>query len=112
MKKAGGLDGFTKFQLILTKRSARDGSGWCAKFLKDDVWVAYAYLQNRTHKTVEFVWFSVDCRHRRQNIGRKFVEAIAAKFPDKKLHARDIIDSGRLFWDSLISDGLVVSEVV
>lgn len=100
------------FQLILSKRSARDGAGWCAKFLKDGVWVAHAHLQDRTQITVEFVWFAVDCRHRKQGIGRKFVQSIAAKFPDRKLYARDIIDSGRAFWDSLISEGIIIPEVI
>ena len=100
-----------KYELIITKNGPRDGSGWSAKFLKNGAWVADATLQQRTETTIEFVWFSVDCGNRKQGIGRKFVQAIAAHFPNNKLYARDIIDTGRIFWDRLISDGLVHETV-
>ena len=97
-------------KFTITKCSARNGAGWFVDIRNNSERVAHAHLQDRESDSIEFTWFTVDCKYRKRGIGRFIVEKVSEHFPDKKLFARDIIDSGRAFWNSMMDIGLIEKD--
>lgn len=91
----------------IIKQSARNGAGWAATVHYNDQLIAHALIRDFEIDSVEIVWFTVNCQYRMMGVGYYMVQQICSYFPNKKVYAKDIIDSGRKFWNRMIQLGLI-----